>query len=391
MIRLQQTGSGAWRRSPTIRGVGLRIATLSMCAVLCACTVAPGMRMRQPANLPLESGTTPKEDTQLSVPITDINLGLIARMREDARTSQQDWRGLMAAPAAYSVGPGDVLQITVWDHPELAAALGPQTQTGTRTADAPAGFVVDQDGTLQFPYVGRIHVAGLQTEAIQALLQKTLGKTFQAPQLTVRIASFRAKQVFIEGEVHTPGTQPINDIPMTLYDAISRAGGLATTADQSRIALVRNGVRHEINLTAMAEHGQSPSRIVLQNGDLLRIPARDDFGVFVMGEVNKPVTALPMRSGKLTLSDALSQAGSLSSTSADAAQLYVIRGNESAAPHVFHLDASSPVAMVLANQFDLQPKDIVYVDGNGLVRFSRVLSLLLPAINAGLTAAIVTK
>jgi polysaccharide export outer membrane protein len=178
---------------------------------------------------------------------------------------------------------------------------------------------------------------------------------------------------------------------MTLYDAISRAGGLAATADQSRIALVRNGVKHEIDLTAMAEHGLSPSRIVLQNGDLLRVPARDDFGVFVMGEVNKPVTALPMRSGKLTLSDALSQAGSLSSTSADAAQLYVIRGNESAAPHVFHLDASSPVAMVLANQFDLQPKDIVYVDGNGLVRFSRVLSLLLPAINAGLTAAIVTK
>lgn len=391
MIRLQQTGRVARRRSPNIRGVGLRIATLSMCAALCACTVAPGMRMRQPANLPLESGSTPKEDTQMSVPITDINLGLIARMREGARASQQDWSGLMVTPAAYSVGPGDVLQITVWDHPELAAALGPQTQTGTRTADAPAGFVIDQDGTLQFPYVGRVHVAGLQTEAIQALLQKTLGKTFQAPQITVRIASFRAKQVFIEGEVHTPGTQPINDIPMTLYDAISRAGGLAATADQSRIALVRNGVKHEIDLTAMAEHGLSPSRIVLQNGDLLRVPARDDFGVFVMGEVNKPVTALPMRSGKLTLSDALSQAGSLSSTSADAAQLYVIRGNESAAPHVFHLDASSPVAMVLANQFDLQPKDIVYVDGNGLVRFSRVLSLLLPAINAGLTAAIVTK
>jgi polysaccharide export outer membrane protein len=47
--------------------------------------------------------------------------------------------------------------------------------------------------------------------------------------------------------------------------------------------------------------------------------------------------------------------------------------------------------MILANQFDLHPKDIVYVDGNGLVRFSRVLSLLLPGINAGLTAGLVTK
>ncbi|WP_408502984.1 polysaccharide biosynthesis/export family protein [Paraburkholderia sediminicola] len=391
MMTFQQIGCVAWRRPPNIRRVVRRIAMLSMCAALCACGVAPGMRMRQPANIPLESGGPQQEDKQLNVPITDINLGLIARMREAERASQQDWSALVAPPAAYSVGPGDVLQITVWDHPELAAALGPQTQTGTRAADAPAGFVVDQDGTLQFPYVGRIQVAGMQTEKIQALLEKTLGKSFQAPQLTVRVASFRAKQVFIEGEVHAPGTQPINDIPMTLYDAISRAGGLAATADQSRIALVRNGVQHEINLTDMAARRQSPSRIVLQNGDLLRVPARDENGVFVMGEVNKPVTALPMRSGKLTLSDALSQAGSLSSSSADAAQLYVIRGSESAAPHVFHLDASSPVAMVLANQFDLQPKDVVYVDGNGLVRFSRVLNLLLPAINAGLTAAIVTK
>jgi polysaccharide biosynthesis/export protein len=58
---------------------------------------------------------------------------------------------------------------------------------------------------------------------------------------------------------------------------------------------------------------------------------------------------------------------------------------------VFHLDARSPVSMILANQFDLQPRDVVYVDTNNLVRFSRVLSLLMPAINAGLTAGILTK
>ncbi|MDE1180419.1 polysaccharide biosynthesis/export family protein [Paraburkholderia sp.] len=367
------------------------IAVAPLCAALGACGVAPGMRMHQPATIPLESGKTPDSNVQLQVPITDINLALIARLNQSERDAQPSWSDLTATPGAYSVGPGDVLQVTVWDHPELAAALGAQSMTGTRTADAPAGFVVDQDGTLQFPYVGRMHVAGLQTQQIQAQLTKVLAKTFQDPQVTVRMASFRAKQVFIEGEVHTPGSQPINDIPMTLYDAVSRAGGFDSSADQSRVVLVRGGVQRELDLTEMTAKGMSPSRIILKDGDLLRVPARDESGVFVMGEVNKPVTALPMRSGKLTLSDALSQAGSLSNTTADAAQLYVIRGNTTSVPEVFHLDASSPVAMVLANQFDLQPKDIVYVDGNGLVRFSRVLSLLLPAINAGLTAAIVTK
>jgi polysaccharide export outer membrane protein len=197
--------------------------------------------------------------------------------------------------------------------------------------------------------------------------------------------------VYIEGEVHTPGSQAVNDIPMTLYDAIGRAGGFSAAADQSRIVLVRDGVERRIDLTEMAEQGRNPSKMVLRNGDLVRVLPRDESGVFVMGEVNKPVTALPMRNGRLTLSDAIAQAGSLNANTADAAQLYVVRGMQDEQPQVYHLDARSPVAMVLANQFQLKPKDIVYVDGNGLVRFSRVLSLLLPAINAGLTAAIATK
>jgi polysaccharide export outer membrane protein len=140
----------------------------------------------------------------------------------------------------------------------------------------------------------------------------------------------------------------------------------------------------------MLQRGLNPSKIMLRPGDLIRVSAREENGVFVLGEVTKPITALPLRSGQLTLSDALSQAGSISSTTADAAQLYVIRGLGKDA-RVFHLDAASPVSMILANRFELQPKDIVYVDGNGLVRFSRVLSLLLPGINAGLTAGLVTK
>ena len=75
----------------------------------------------------------------------------------------------------------------------------------------------------------------------------------------------------------------------------------------------------------------------------------------------------------------------------DPKELYVIRGEPNGKPQIYHLDARSPVAMLLANQFEMQPKDIVFIDNNALVRFNRVLNLFLPAINAGLTAAIVTK
>jgi polysaccharide export outer membrane protein len=312
------------------------------------------MRMQEPAHIPAESGDAQTTESQLPVPVTDISIALVRKLREEARSLDSSVAVDLpvAAHTAYVAGPGDVLQIIVWDHPELAAALGAQPATAARPSDAPAGFVIDQDGTLQFPYAGRLHVGGLRPEEIQTLLVHALGSTFRNPQVTVRVASFRSGQVYIEGEIHTPGSQPVNDVPMTRYDAISRAGGFIDSADQSRVILVRDGVSKQINLADGAGQVGNPAQIILRGGDLVHVLSREDSGAFVMGEVNKPVTALPKRNGKLTLSDALSQAGSLNATTADAAQLYVIRGSLESTPQVFHLDASSPVAMVLANQLN---------------------------------------
>ncbi|BCZ79599.1 capsular polysaccharide transporter [Paraburkholderia terrae] len=326
------------------------------------------------------------------MPISTIDAALIARMKEGlSRTSSRQIQSLLTTAEPYTLGKGDVLQITVWDHPELVQAQGPIGQAAIRPSDPVPGFVIDQDGNLDFPYVGPIHVEGLKPEQVQRRLAVALAQVFVKPQVTVRVASFRAKQIYVDGEVHAPGALPLNDIPMTLYDAVNRAGGFASTADQSRMVLVRGGRSYSVDLTGMLDEGLNPAKILLKNGDLLRVVARDENGVFVMGEVNKPVTAVPMKSGRLTLSEAIAQAGSLNNSTADASEVYVIRDSMSPIPQIFHLEAKSPVSMILANQFELNPRDVVYVDSNGLVRFSRVLSLLLPAVNAALTGAIVTK
>ncbi|WP_412101796.1 polysaccharide biosynthesis/export family protein [Paraburkholderia sp. XV] len=350
------------------------------------------MKMTPPVELSTSAMGVQSSVKDSFVPISTIDAALIARMKDDlSRTSSLQIQSLLTTAEPYALGKGDVLQITVWDHPELVQAQGPLGQTATRPSDPVPGFVIDQDGNLDFPYVGPIHVEGLKPEQVQRRLAVALTKVFVKPQVTVRVASFRAKQIYVDGEVHTPGTLPLNDIPMTLYDAVNRAGGFAATADQSRMVLVRDGNSYSLDLTGMLEKGVNPARIVLKNGDLLRVVARDDNGVFVMGEVNKPVTAVPMKSGRLTLSEAISQAGSLNNATADASEVYVIRDSMSPTPQIYHLDAKSPVAMIFANQFELNPRDVVYVDGNGLVRFSRVLSLLLPAVNAALAGAIVAK
>nr|WP_175046129.1 polysaccharide biosynthesis/export family protein [Burkholderia lata] len=362
------------------------------CAALSGCAFAPGMQMPAKASLPESSGDARTPATALPVSIVEVDATLVRQLKADARgASGNQAAALVGRSTAYTLGAGDVLQVTVWDHPELALAQGPQQQTNTRASDPPQGFVIDEAGNVQVPYAGNVPVAGLTIDGARQAISAALARYFVTPKVTVRVASFRAKQVHVDGEVRTPGAVPVNDVPLTLYEAIGRAGGFTAAADQSRLELVRGGVAYPLDLPGMLALGVNPSSLVLRNGDLLRVVPREENGVYVMGEVSRPTTALPLRTGRLTLSDALSQAGSFNSASADAAQLYVIRGATSGAPRVFHLDARSPVAMVLANQFDLQPKDIVYVDSNSLVRASRVLNLLLPAINAGLTGAIVTK
>ncbi|KVQ36851.1 sugar ABC transporter substrate-binding protein [Burkholderia cepacia] len=364
------------------------LLAMAASVTLSACVLAPGMRMSPPSN----AADAHAASGAPAFRITPIDAGLIRELDAQSasrQTGQSD--RLAASPGPYRIGPGDVLQITVWDHPELAASQGPAPQNAPRAADPASGFVVDPKGNLSFPFAGTVHVAGLTADAAQARIVAALSRVYRGPQVTLRVASFRSQQVYIDGEVRTPGAQPVNDVPMTLYEALGRSGGLSPAADQSRMTLVRDGVTYPLDLSRMLRNGRNPADVVLAAGDLLHVPARSDYGVYVMGEVNKPSLAVPLRDGRLTLSDALSQAGSVNAGTADAAQMFVIRGSGTDSPQVFHLDARSPVSMVLANEFELQPKDIVYVDGNGLVRFSRVLSLLLPGVNTSATAALAVK
>ncbi|SIT42868.1 EPS I polysaccharide export outer membrane protein EpsA [Paraburkholderia ribeironis] len=375
---------------------GIRTASLlifAAAALLSGCGIVPGQRMITPATLQDTGGDFSSEPSQQKqIPITDINLSLVRKINaaQAGATVPRETLALFGKPTPYLVGPGDVLQIVVWDHPELAAALG-QPPANSRPSDAMPGFLIDDKGEIQFPYAGTLHVAGKDVSTIQKELLRRLSAVYQKPEVTVRVASFRNAQFYLDGEVRTPGAQSLNDIPVSLMMAINQGGGFSANADRSRVQLIRNGVIYPLNLDDLIKHGHNPSDIYLKPGDLVRIAAREDSGVYVMGEVNKPATILPMRNGQLTLSQAISDSGSFDSNTAAARQLFVIRNSTSESPEIYHLDATSPVSMVLANQFELQPKDIVYVGQGGLVRFNRVLNLLLPAINAAVTGVVVSK
>ncbi|SAK77376.1 polysaccharide export protein [Caballeronia glebae] len=369
---------------------------IALASVLSACAFAPGFRMPVTAD-PATSGSAAGSHVQATaatpaIPVTELDLEVVTRYAKQRKASQdQEAKQLFGAPRTYTVGAGDVLQIVVWDHPEFAAALGTgQNQASAKDGDPAVGFIVDQKGNLRFPYAGTIAAAGLRTDEIQQKLTTALSTYLVKPQVTVRMTSYRSRRVYVDGQVHNPGALSITDVPLNFYDAIARAGGFADSADQSDVVLVRGDISHRIDVPQLLAQGLNPSKLYLESGDLLRVTSRDDNIVYVMGEVNKPGSAAPRRDGRMSLADALAQAGSINSSTADTAQMFVIRQSEGM-PQVFHLDSRSPVSMLVANEFELQPKDIVYVDGSGLVRFNRVISLLMPLISTGLTAGVITK
>ena len=308
------------------------------------------------------------------------------RQQHQERASFDLEKLLVPNPPPYAIGSGDVLSIVVWDHPELAGnAMNPGNilpdPSGANAS--PPGFVVDHQGRIQYPLIGMVGVEGLTEEQARALLTTRLAKYLANPNITLRVQSFRSKRVYIDGEVKSPGLQAINDIPMTLVEAINRSGGLLPSADQSRIVLERGEQRHRINLRDLVQKGINPGSVMLAPGDVVRVHSRDESKVFVSGEVLTP-KALTMHDGRLTLNEALGESGGISPLSGDARQVYVVR-KTSERTRVFQLDARVAGSLAMAESFELQPKDIVYVAATPLANWNRNLSLLIPG---ALTSAV---
>ncbi|WP_245153587.1 polysaccharide biosynthesis/export family protein [Allopusillimonas ginsengisoli] len=306
-----------------------------------------------------------------------------AQNKEVSQDVQQLFSETLSTSGAYKVGSGDILNIIVWNHPELAlTAAGAGATTSIAGApDVGNGYNVSPDGLIQFPFLGAVKVGGLTEYQIRAMLMRRITPFIADPQITVRIQSYRSGRVYVDGEVRTPGLLTLNDIPMTLPEAISRAGGFTPNADRSSVVLTRDGVDTEINLPRLSRTGISPAKIMMKNGDLLRVVNREDSKVFLLGDVYTP-RAQPMHDGQLTLAEALGEAGGLNPSTANPMQVYVIRRGAEGKAEIYHLDASKPTALVLAADFDLKGRDMVFVDPAPIVRWNRVISMILPSYGA---------
>jgi len=365
------------------------LAALVSSVVLAACSISPGVHMGSPEDV----SRSLQEDGAPPGALKPITPDLVRSYAQpDTTMVRSRLSHLFGKAEPYRVGPGDILNIVVWNHPELALTPAGSATTSIVTGvnELGNGYNVGPDGTIQFPFAGLVKVAGLNEFEIRERLVRHLSGYINSPQITVRVQAYRSGRIYVDGEVRNPGVLPITDLPMTLPEAINRAGGLTPEANRSTVTLTRSGVSTPIDLPELARSQIDPSSILLKNGDMLRIGSRQESKVYLMGDVFQP-TAHMMHDGTVTLAQALGESGGVNPESGNPRQVYVIRRGADGQPEIFHMDASRPASYVLAADFRLKPQDIVFVDPAPVVRWNRVISNLLPSYDAVYSTRVMTR
>lgn len=278
--------------------------------------------------------------------------------------------------------PGDVIKVMIADSSKEGAVFAPLASGGT-TFDA---VRLDSKGRISLPYVGRKVVAGSTLTEVEDTIRKSLKGVTTDPQVHVELIGDLSGSILVAGAVKAPGRFSALEGPLTLLDAINKAGGPVTEPYLTTVTLRTGKSVKTFNYEDLLN---GRNRLVPPRSEIVLERARKRF--VAMGAVTQPgLHDLP--SSNPSLLEVLGVAGGLNEQSADPSGVFVFRLNEAQrdasgapSPEVFRLDMKNPAAIFLARKFMVQPEDAIYVTNAAVYEWQKIISPIIQVLVLGRT------
>lgn len=185
----------------------------------------------------------------------------IAACASRSQSSSADAQAAAASPSVAGtvvLGPGDVFELRVFGEDDLSGA-----------------YRISDDGTIDFPLIGKTSVEGETASTLSTLLSTKLAKYLRQPNVSVFVKEYNSKKVFVIGQVKAPGTFPFEK-GMSIIQAIAMAGGFERLADQNSCSVTRVVDGKETRTqVAVKDIGEGKfANFQLQPGDIVFVPER---------------------------------------------------------------------------------------------------------------------
>ena len=262
----------------------------------------------------------------------------------------------------YILGPADRISIDLTD-----------------TDDLDGTYLIDQEGMIDLPFIGKVKLDDLTLNEAQNILLQVIQNFYKNPDLQINIEEFNSSKVYIVGAVRNQITINLDQKPIKLIEAAIQANFNPSAADKlygTKGLLRRDNRVYKIDLLNAFQSNDDKENFYLKKDDVIFIDRNSD-AIHVFGEVTKPGVYFPNMDYSLT--ELISTAG-LNQLTANAKKVYVIREkyNSFLEVDVFQLDIKNPINLIAGRKFLLQEKDIVFIPPTEIVKWNRVISLLMP-------------
>ena len=249
----------------------------------------------------------------------------------------------------------------------------------TDIEDIDGSYTIDPNGDIDLPFIGKVRIINLDINQAQNALMSVLKKYYKNPDIQISIIEFNSSKAYIIGAVENQLTIDLDQKPIRLIDAAIQAAytpNASTKSFGSKGFLRRDNKIYKIDINNIFKNQDSKENFYIKKNDVIYVDRNSD-SIHVFGEVTKPGVYFPNMDYSLT--ELISTAG-LNSLTANASKIYIIREkyDKFLKVNVFQLDLKNPINLILGKRFQLHSKDIVFIPPAGIVKWNRIISLLIP-------------